>query len=118
VQDDEHFLTVCRYVERNPLRANLVERAEDWPWSSLSRWRERTAEAKRLLSAWPLARRPGWVEHVNAPQSEAELAALRRSLQRGSPFGDERWTDRMARRLDLESTLRPRGRPKKAGKGS
>jgi putative transposase len=80
VQDDEHFLTVCRYVERIPVRANLVERAEDWPWSSLSRWQSGTAEAKRLLAAWPLARRPGLVEHVNAPQSEAELAALRRSL--------------------------------------
>src|SRR3989304_5491880 len=35
VQTDEHFLMLCRYVERNPLRANLVERAEQWPWSSL-----------------------------------------------------------------------------------
>jgi putative transposase len=34
-QDDGHLLTVLRYVERNPLRANLVARAEDWPWSSL-----------------------------------------------------------------------------------
>ena len=35
VQSDEHLLTVCRYVERNALRANLVERAEDWSWGSL-----------------------------------------------------------------------------------
>ncbi len=37
VQDDGHFLTVCRYVERNALRAGLVERAERWRWCSL--WR-------------------------------------------------------------------------------
>src|SRR5881397_34989 len=37
VQSDEHLLTVCRYVERNALRAGLVARAEQWPWSSL--WR-------------------------------------------------------------------------------
>ncbi len=37
VQGDEHFLTACRYVERNALRANLVERAEDWRWCSLDR---------------------------------------------------------------------------------
>ncbi len=37
VADDDHFLVVCRYVERNPLRANLVQRAEDWPFGSL--WR-------------------------------------------------------------------------------
>ena len=38
VQDDSHFLTVCRYVERNALRAELVQRAEDWRWGSLWRW--------------------------------------------------------------------------------
>lgn len=36
IQQDAHFLTACRYVERNALRANLVERAEDWRWSSLT----------------------------------------------------------------------------------
>src|SRR5213079_76042 len=35
IQEDEHFLTVMRYAERNPLRANLVKRAEEWRWSSL-----------------------------------------------------------------------------------
>ena len=37
VQDDRHFLTVCRYVERNPVRAGLVSRPESWAWSSFSR---------------------------------------------------------------------------------
>jgi len=40
VQDESHFLVAARYVERNPLRANLVERAEDWLWSSLRARRE------------------------------------------------------------------------------
>src|SRR5205085_11259175 len=40
VQAEHHFLVLCRYVERNPLRANLMERAQDWPWCSLwRRWR-------------------------------------------------------------------------------
>src|SRR5271157_4832513 len=38
VESDEHLYTVLRYVERNPIRANLVERAEDWRWSSLARY--------------------------------------------------------------------------------
>ena len=38
VQDDFHFLTVCRYVEANALRANLVGRAQDWRWGSLWAW--------------------------------------------------------------------------------
>ena len=45
VQDDVHFLTVCRYVEANALRAGLVKRAEDWPWGGL---RVRRESSRRL----------------------------------------------------------------------
>ena len=117
VQEDEHFFMVCRYVERNALRANLVRRAEDWPWGSLCRWLQGTAAEKSLLAPWPLRRLAGWVEEVNAPQTEAELSALRRSVARGCPFGEDSWSDRMVRRLGLESTLRPQGRPKKQKNG-
>ena len=113
VQEDGHCLTLCRYVERNALRANLVQRAEEWQWSSLYRWLQGTPEEKALLTAWPLARRPGWVEHVNGPQTDAELAALRRCIQRGSPFGADVWTAQIVRELGLESTQKPRGRPRK-----
>ena len=51
VQDDDHFCTVSRYVERNALRANLVERAEDWRCGSLYRWKLGTAKEKSLLAA-------------------------------------------------------------------
>ena len=95
VQGDDHFYTVCRYVERNALRAKLVKRAEDRRWCSLYRWKHGTAKQKSLLAAWPLARRSGWVEHVNAPQSDSELATLRRSVKRGCPLGDATWSDIM-----------------------
>jgi len=112
IEEDDHFLTVCRYVERNARRANLVEDAAAWRWSSLHRWLRGPAPARELLSAWPLRRSADWLAHVNAPQTEAELAALRRSIQRGSPFGSDTWTENTAARLGLESTLRPRGRPR------
>lgn len=112
VQDDDHFLTVCRYVERNALRAKLVKRAEDWRWSSLYRWYSGTAEEKALLSAWPLRRSAGWLAHVNSPQTETELAAIRHSVQRGSPFGDENWATTATKKLGLEITTRPQGRPR------
>jgi putative transposase len=118
VQDDEHFYTVARYVERNALRANLVQRAEQWPWCSLHRWLRGLVEDKELLAPWPSPRKANWVDHVNAPQTDRELQALRRSIARGSPFGDEVWIDRTVARLGLESTLRPRGRPKKPENGS
>ena len=52
-----------------------------------------------------------WHEFVNQPETEAELAAVRQTLKRGSPFGDKNWISQTAERLGLESTLAPRGRP-------
>ena len=117
VQDDEHFLTVCRYVERNALRANLVKRAEDWTWGSLWHRLERNDYGKSVLSEWPVPSPRQWRQHVNQPQTDAEVAALRRSVNRGAPFGDSDWTKRIVKRLGLEVTIRPRGRPKLASEG-
>ena len=53
------------------------------------------------------------LRRLNTPQTDAEGAAVRRSIVRGTPLGTEAWTRRTAERLDLESTVRPRGRPRK-----
>src|ERR1700758_3734011 len=53
VQEDEHLFTVCRYTERNALRANLVARAQDWRWCSL--WRRCHFADREVLSDWPIA---------------------------------------------------------------
>lgn len=112
VQEDDHFYALVRYVERNALRAGLVERAEDWLWGSL--WdRCHGVGATGLFSAWPLPCPDDWVERVNAVQSAAELEAIRHSVQRGRPYGQEAWTEQLARRLQLGQSLRPLGRPRK-----
>ena len=113
VQDDEHFLTLCRYVERNALRANLVDRAESWRWGSLYRWKFGNAEEKKLLAKWPIPRRPGWIDQVNTAVSESELVAIRNCAKRGSPYDASSWLETTVSRLSLDSTIRPRGRPKK-----
>jgi hypothetical protein len=109
---------VCRYVERNALRADLVDRAEDWRWGPLLRWLAKPEPNPKLLSAWPIPRLPGWKDRVNKPLTEKELKAVRWSGKRGSPYGNETWVESIARRLDLESTHRPRGRPKRKNRSS
>jgi putative transposase len=112
IASDEHLLATIRYVERNPLRAGLVRRAEDWRWGSLHRRVAGTSEERALLAEPPTPLGRNWVEHVNEPQSEAEELALQTCIARGKPFGSEQWTKKVARQLSLESTLRPRGRPR------
>ena len=117
VQDDEHLYTVCRYVERNALRAGLVARAEDWRWGSLRRDAAATDDTPfPALSPWPVARPADWVARVNAPLSPAEDEAMARCLRRCQPFGSPDWTEGTVNRLGLASTTRPRGRPRKETK--
>jgi len=58
---------------------------------------------------WP----PDWLARVNRPQTRQEREALALCIARGRPFGSPVWVRRMAARFGLESTLRPRGRPRK-----
>ena len=107
IQEDEHLLTVLRYVERNPLRANLVERAEDWSsagpvWGGVP-----------LLDSAPVRRPTDWLQFVNEPQTDKEVERLRECTQRRRPFGAAPWQKVTAVNLGLEASLRPRGRPPK-----
>jgi putative transposase len=114
VEDDEHFYAVVRYVERNALRAGLVAQAQAWRWSSLWRHESGSRDERALLARWPVPRPRNWVELVNAPQTDAELEAVRRAVRRSSPFGSPDWERSTAQRLGLQATLRPRGRPRKS----
>jgi putative transposase len=84
VQEDDHFYSLCRYVERNALRAKLARRAEHWRWGNLWRMTAGDRESRAWLSAWPLPGPRRWVEWVNEPQTEAELAAFRRCVFGGA----------------------------------
>jgi len=113
VQRDEHFYAVARYVEQNALRAGLVSRANHWRWSSLWRRHHGDADQRALLAKWPLAIPENWLATVNRLQRATAVEALQKCVRKGAPFGSERWVKRSAQRLGLQSTLRPRGRPRK-----
>jgi putative transposase len=110
-RDETHFLSLCRYVENNARRARLVKRAEDWAWSSVSQ-REHKLGAP-ALGEWPVDRPSDWLDVVNAVIPPETLHELRQSITRDRPFGSAAWVKNTARRLGLEQTLHPRGRPRK-----
>ena len=110
IQDDEHYLTVLRYVERNPLRANLVQQSQDWDWSSLNPTQR--SGPVGLLSEGPVAKPAEWTRFVNGVETEAELTALRHSVSRRTPFGDPNWQNTTATQLGVEASMRLLGRPR------
>jgi putative transposase len=89
IQTGEHLLTVQRYVEANALRAALVQKAEAWPWCSLSR--TKTIDRRPLLSEGPTPRPPNWVGIVNESMPLAIQEAVRAAAQRQLAFGDPSW---------------------------
>jgi len=113
IQEDDHLITVMRYVERNALRAGLVARAEDWRWSSL-RWRTMQSNGLELAPS-PVALPESGVNYVNEPQTPAELESIRTCIQRQRPYGADRWVADRALNLGLLHTLAPLGRRRRHG---
>ena len=68
-----HYFTLIRYIERNPLTGGLVQRAEHWPWSSLS---ERLSGRRRLLDDDGTALPADWLTIVNMPDFASALPIL------------------------------------------
>jgi len=121
IQDDDHLLTVLRYIEANPLRARLAPAAADYPWSSFPEHGTGRPSglldpviAYEALAADPAERRRLWSAFVHQAPPDDELAALRRSVQTGLPFGSHDWVEQLGRDLGIDLEVRPRGRPRKS----
>lgn len=113
IQTNEYLLQLFRYVERNALRAALVQKAEHWRWSSLHRRENGSTKEKKLLASRPIDIPRDYLNLVNAPQTGAELESLRYCVNKGKPYGRENWIQRMVDEFNLVPTLRNPGRPKK-----
>jgi len=112
VQGDRHYLTVCRYVERNALGAGLCAKAEEWRWGSLWQRTQRPSPEDVPLSDGPRRWPSGWCEMLNSSARSDDVDTLRKCIARGRPFGTSSWVTETADRLGIMSTLRDPGRPR------
>lgn len=113
IQDDPHLLTVLKYIERNPVRAQLVSRAEEWQWGSAWRRVHRTSAQRKLLAQSPVLLPEEYVSWINVAEQSEELKCIRTSVNKGAPFGKASWKEKMTDRFSLGATLRNPGRPRK-----
>jgi len=107
---DQHYFWVHRYIERNPLRAGLVSRAEDWRWSSL--W-HRYRDTGIRFDDPPVPLPTDWISYVNQAQTPQELCTLRQRIAKGIPLGCASWVAVVATKLGLPKETRNPGRPRK-----
>jgi putative transposase len=103
--DEEHLAAAVRYVALNPVRARFVERAEDWPWSSVHAHLGRVDDDGVTAKAPVLARYPDFAALIASAEDEAQVERLRRAERIGRPIGG----DAFLQRLEEESgrTLAP-----------
>ncbi len=108
IEKDNHLLTVIRYVERNPVRAKIVTKAENWNFSSLSK---RSLDSK-LLDQWPIDMPTDYLSFVNTPLPTQKEQEIRYSVNKGKPYGKEEWSSAMIDKFGLKGTMREVGRPR------
>jgi len=107
IQDDDHLLTVSRYIEANPVRAGLAAAADQWPWSSHVFRTTTTSDIRP--DTLPIVLPDDWAGYVNTPITDTEIEKLRNCVNRQAPFGKEDWRIDVCEKMGLESTIRQRG---------
>ena len=112
--DDDHLWAAIRYVERNPIRAGIVARAEDYPWSSAAAHCERRQDP--ILSPLPELCPPqtsDWSSWLADPEDESLLARIRLHTRTGRPIGRDQFVEDLEFRLGRKVRALANGRPRK-----
>jgi putative transposase len=114
--DEEHLMAAARYVALNPVRARLVERPEDWRWSSVGA--HLLGRDDRLVSVAPLIERYGgrFADLIETAPSAEAVSALRAAETIGRPVGSPAFLDRLAAVAGRDPRPKRRGPKPKAGK--
>jgi putative transposase len=107
--DERHLIAVVRYIEQNPVRAQLVGSPEDWPWSS-ARAHIRSEDDDLAIARPVLEIIPKWGEFLCSGISEPK--DFRKHERTGRPLGDETFIDMCERATNR--MLRPRKRGPRA----
>ena len=108
---DERYLIACvRYIENNPVRANLVSRPEQWPWSSTSA--HLAGKSNKLVKVEPVLSliTGDWRDFLAGAMTSEELEEFRRHGRTGRPLGDISFVGK------LERYLGRRLKPQKPGR--
>ncbi|MCB1020414.1 MAG: transposase [Bryobacterales bacterium] len=111
-----HLVTALAYVDLNPVRAGLVGRPAQYPWSSaVAHVADAAADPLVDDRAWSeLGLGGDWAQRLEVEAAGVRNAALRQATFSGLPFGDAGFIEEMERRLERRPHPNPPGRPRKA----
>ncbi len=113
VDQEKYLWAVARYIEQNPVRAGLVKKAEDYPYSSARAHVQGSEGGVLGEELFSKEQHRDYVRLLRAGITQREIEEVRYHTRSGRPFGEEGFVKRMERRLRRPLARRPRGRPKK-----
>lgn len=93
--DEARLRSALRYVALNPVRARLVDRPEDWRWSSVHAQLGRVADDGVTDTAPVRARYPDFASLLGSEDDADDFKALRQAESIGRPIGDDAFLDRL-----------------------
>ncbi|PIW68109.1 MAG: transposase [Candidatus Omnitrophica bacterium CG12_big_fil_rev_8_21_14_0_65_42_8] len=113
VLDEPHLITAARYIERNPVRAKIVNKPWQWKWSSAqTHINEGQAAVKpdNLFESIDMAR-GSWKEYIDSKEDEKTVKAIRAHTLTGRPLGSKAFIEKLEKRFSRRLIALPRGRP-------
>ena len=113
VERGAHLWAVARYIEQNPVRAEIVGNCEDYPHSSAPDHFGLVQDAVLGENLFPDTQRDDFIEFVRSPIPAQQIEDIRRSARTGRPFGAELFVREIEARLGKRLAALPVGRPRK-----
>ncbi|MCM8814036.1 MAG: transposase [Candidatus Omnitrophica bacterium] len=108
IERQTYLWRVCRYIERNPVRHALIERPEEYTWSSAG------MKYAFVAAAWDSAEeKQKYCEFMQQPEVPEDVECIRKSIRGCRPVGNEAFIETVSNSIGINLKFRPRGRPRK-----
>lgn len=113
--DEAYLWSAIRYIEQNPVRAGMVNNAEDYLWSSAAAHCGIRKESllKELTDVEKAVSVEEWSKWLSLPEKEDKVNIIRRNIEKGLPCGSENFIEHLEKQINRRLRYRPQGRPKK-----
>jgi putative transposase len=115
VLDEPHLIVATKYIERNPVRAKIVDKPWQWRWSSALVHVDKIVESPlKLADFFGIVDMSyqSWTEYIDSEDDTKKLCEIRKHTLTGRPLGSVSFIEDLEKRFCRKLTALPRGRPK------
>lgn len=118
ILDEPHLMVAAKYIERNPVRANVVKKPWEWKWSSTLAHTAKEGSLIRLKNLFKIIDMSyeSWKQYIDSEEEEKTLDNIRRHTLTGRPLGSMAFIENLEERFGRRLLALPRGRPTKKQK--